>query len=309
MGILEETRHVERIQFFNGQRLFAADLEALDGFNREMRWLHNQSLHQPGIGSGYAVYGKKGDREVTIEPGYAIDARGREIVLTTTQVEPVPPVAGDEGEPVYYDLVVSYPPDENLEEAETRDGICMPRGRVRLIEQPVFCWARLSQTGGVLQVKDPSLRTDIESGVRIVLARAAVRECALHEALSIAQRRSARPPQLPYIACDVASGTWTVTPLGEGAVIEMEVGTSDAGFLTPPSYWARIEGPRPKHVSAANHDGTFTEVIDIAISVENPRTDKFTFRAFLHTVAGEDEFPLTPADFADWSVVWMGVEG
>mgnify|MGYP001036441712 CR=1 FL=1 len=46
------TQFLERIQFFNGQRLFASDLQALEAFNREMRWLHNQSLHQPGVGSG-----------------------------------------------------------------------------------------------------------------------------------------------------------------------------------------------------------------------------------------------------------------
>ena len=55
MGILDETGFVERPAFFNGQRLFDSDLQALEAFNREMRWLHNQSLHQPGIGRGLAV--------------------------------------------------------------------------------------------------------------------------------------------------------------------------------------------------------------------------------------------------------------
>ena len=57
MGILDETKFVERVQFFNGQRLFASDLQSVEAFNREMRWLHNQSLHQPGVGNGYAVRG------------------------------------------------------------------------------------------------------------------------------------------------------------------------------------------------------------------------------------------------------------
>ncbi len=57
--ILDETRFVERFQFFNGQRLFASDLQGADDFNREMRWTHNRSLGQPGIGSGFAVYGKE----------------------------------------------------------------------------------------------------------------------------------------------------------------------------------------------------------------------------------------------------------
>jgi hypothetical protein len=109
MGILSETRFIERLQFFNGQRLFASDLQGLEAFNREMRWLHDRSLHQPGIGSGFAVYGKKGDREIKIKPGYAIDSLGREIVLTETWIEPVPPVASeDDGKSVFYDLTVSY---------------------------------------------------------------------------------------------------------------------------------------------------------------------------------------------------------
>ena len=74
MSILDETNFIERLQFFNGQRVSAADLQGIEAFNREMRWLHNTSLHQPGIGSGFAVGGSKGDREVTISPGYAIDA-------------------------------------------------------------------------------------------------------------------------------------------------------------------------------------------------------------------------------------------
>src|SRR5271169_2924862 len=82
MAIIGASQFLERLTFFNGQRLFADDLQTLESFNREMRWLHNQSLHQPGVGSGYAVTGAKGDRQVTVTPGYALDACGREIVLT-----------------------------------------------------------------------------------------------------------------------------------------------------------------------------------------------------------------------------------
>src|ERR1041385_8881006 len=73
MDFLKQTRTIERLQFFNGQRLFAEDLQGIDAFNREMRWLHNISLHQIGIGNGFAVTGKRGEREVRIGPGYAID--------------------------------------------------------------------------------------------------------------------------------------------------------------------------------------------------------------------------------------------
>src|ERR1051325_3553764 len=135
MSIIDETRFVERLDFFEGQRLFASDLQGLDGFNREMRWLHNQSLHQPGVGSGFAVKGKKGDREVVVGPGYAADGLGREIILTENQTIAIPPVAGNKGYPVYFDLTVAYGDDSTLEDAETREGICLDRGVIRRREQ------------------------------------------------------------------------------------------------------------------------------------------------------------------------------
>src|SRR5262245_49348446 len=147
MGILDEAAFVERLQFFDGQRLFAEDLQALEAFHRELRWLHNRSLHQAGIGSGFAVTGRRDDREVRVGPGYAIDAKGREIVLTRERVEPVPPVdAEPDGRPVFFDLAVSYPDDDQLEESETRQGVCLPRGVVRRREEPILCWVRLHGT-------------------------------------------------------------------------------------------------------------------------------------------------------------------
>ena len=146
MAIIGGTQFLERLQFFNGQRRFAEDLETLDSFNREMRWLHNLSLHPSGVGTGYAVTGNKGDRQVLVTPGYAIDACGREIVLTENHIEPVPPVADDgQGNPVYYDLTVSYPNDSDLVESETRQGICMPQEPCGCAKRPTsagFSWER-----------------------------------------------------------------------------------------------------------------------------------------------------------------------
>ena len=271
MSILDQTRFIERQQFFNGQRLFADDLQTLEAFNREMRWLHNKSLHQPGIGNGFAVSGKKGDREVTIGPGYAIDREGHEIVLIRDQVEAVPPVAGEpDGTPVLYDLTVSYL-DEELEEAETREGICNQRGAVRLREEPVFCWVRLDANGQPTQLKD---KQAILAGMRLVLARAEVLNCELFQDLSVAERLNARPATLPYVCCGTSELNWQpllfapldpretfgsqdgadlikafsfglgffpfVLPIG----LVAKVDTSVCGFLNTPCYSARISGPR-----------------------------------------------------------------
>src|SRR5918912_463668 len=206
MEFLKETRFIERLQFFNGQRLFAADLQDVEAFNRKMRWLHNASLHQPGIGNGLAVSGKKGDREVTIGPGYAIDALGREIVLTQNQIEPIPPVAGDQnGNPVLYYLTVSYPRDEDLEETETREGVCGTSGTVRLKEEPVFCWVRLSENRQPLEQRS---QQEIAAGMKLILALAEVLNCQLEKDLDIAQRLSARPSRQPYICCEKDDTAW-----------------------------------------------------------------------------------------------------
>lgn len=289
MSILDETRFIERFQFFNGQRLFASDLQGADDFNREMRWLHNRSLHQPGIGSGFAVQGKKGDREVLIGAGYALDAEGREIILTSTISQQVPPVAGDDaGAPVFYDLAVSYPDDASLEETETREGICVQRGVVRRREVPVFCWIRLDANG---QPVDARLKQDVRQGMRIILARAEVLNCQLNKDLSIAERRSALPPRLPYIVCGEETPTlWdifilepdvTVAPGAQstfgtlGAFISpigitAKVDTSAAAFQVTPCYTARFNGPRVMTTGEGDNRTTFAIDGMVSIRQEEP---------------------------------------
>src|SRR5438876_1029908 len=251
MTLIGEMRFLERMQFFNGQRLFASDLQSLESDNRERRWLHNATLHQPGVGSGYAVTGNKGDREVTITAGYAIDVLGREIILTEAHVEPVPPVAYDDfGKPVFYDLTVSYPEDEALEDSELREGICLPRGVIRLREEPVFCWVRLNADG---QAHDYKLKGQIEEGIKVRLARAEVFDCQLNNPISTAQRRNARPPNQPYIASGefAPDPTWKVVPVTAaggassfGPGLEIQINTSAAGFVTVPCYSVQIVGER-----------------------------------------------------------------
>jgi hypothetical protein len=318
MEFLKETHFIERLQFFNGQRLFASDLQGLEAFNREMRWLHNQSLHQPGIGNGFAVAGKKGDREVTIGPGYAIDAEGREIVLTQSQVEPIPPVAGEpDGSPTLYDLTVSYPDDAFLEETERREGICrQPGGTIRLKEEPIFCWIRLNEDG---QPQETKQKQEILAGMRIVLARAEVLNCQLNKDISIAQRLSARPPKQPYICCrEVAPEwrSWMIAPFNPVQLLnsdtgrsfaaqivrslaffpiilpfglQAEIDTAQCGFLTTPCYSARISGLRIKpftlpdnpNDTAGSQDFSFTFLVDGLVQIVNPLPNKFTAQVLL----------------------------
>lgn len=332
MDMLNQTRFLERLQFFNGQRLFAADLQGLEAFNREMRWLHNQSLHQPGIGTGLAVNGKTGGREVTIMPGYAIDAQGREIVLTENWVEPVPPVANeltDEGDitPALYDLTVSYPDDTQLEEVETRAGICLDRGVVRRREQPVFCWVRLKNDG---QPKDDTLKQDVLVARKIILARAEILNCQLNKDLSFAQRRSARPAKQPYVACGAVQPDWQLIKGDEDIVLQAtqssnpiilsfktgagpnveyhpilltaEIKTDSARFITTPCYSVRLAGERVK-------EKIF--IVDGLVEIVDPQPGLFKVQVLIIVQALQSPGTLNiNIDlFDDWQVEWIGIEG
>lgn len=318
MAFLDETRFIERLQFFNGQRLFAPDLQGIEAFNREMRWLHNKSLHQPGIGSGFAVYGKKADRQVTIGAGYAIDAWGREIVLTETQTETVPPVAAEpDGKSVFYDLTVSYPNDSELEEAETREGVCLPRGVVRLREAPVFCWVRLKRDDdGNLHVLKPRLKADIKNGMKVILARIEVLNCQLENDVSIAQRRSARPAKQPYVACGTVEPDWTLDDnqgfnsfdVQVATIVRRltaDINTGSANFIGTPCYTARVAGPRIRETET----GTF--IVDGLLNITKPEPKKFEIHVVLmvQSLFGQGQIDITEELFSDWSIVWMGVEG
>ena len=318
MPILGETQFLERIQFFNGQRLFASDLQTLEAFNREMRWLHNQSLHQPGVGSGYAVTGNIGDRQVTISPGYALDSLGREIILTEALIQPIPPVADNgSGGSVFYLLTVSYPDDADLKASETRAGICVQQGVVRLREEPVFCWVRLNDNDTNRQPVDPNLKLRITKGLFIVLAQIEVFNCKLKQPVSAAQRRNAVPPKQPRIACGVQKPTiCTLTPnagdppaiSGIGSVVATaDINTAAAGFQATPFYVARLIGSR-----TFLNSGSDTVFADALVNVtSNPAPTPKTFRVQVFPFASA--IPGTTSVSAStivnsWQVAWMGIE-
>jgi hypothetical protein len=334
MSIIGSTQFLERIQFFNGERLFASDLQALEAFNREMRWLHNQSLHQAGVGSGFQVVGNVGDRQVTISPGYAIDSCGREIILTETQVLAIPPVADNgSGGSVFYDLTVSYPDDTELKPTETRAGTCLPTGVIRLREEPVFCWVRLSDDMNH-QPKDQRLKDRIKTGLFIVLAQVEIFNCQLKQPVSTVPRRNARPPKQPRIAC----GTFTPTPkdwqaqgiggtalpipvsLGSGGLIfpaariYTEVDTSSGLFQATPTYTVRLSGNRIENDAPLVPTNYW--ILDGLVSVSQspaPTSQSFWVDIFpviaVVVVGTADRINVDSTLFQNWQITWMGVEG
>ena len=286
---------IQRPQFFNGQQLTANDLAELQRTNQELRWLHNRSLHGWGIGIGLAVTGEAGDSAVMIEPGYAVDCQGREIILTKQRTITVPSVARD----TTYFLVAGYQPDEDQKVAERRPGVCTPEGTVRLSEEPRIDWKTAVQ---------------LQEGKDIVLAQAQIENCQLSRALSLAARRYSRPASQPYIAAgqtiNDGKSKWERLEDGDDRVITRQVDTSTARFQTTPYYQVHVVGDRhflSEETCEINLINGISSVVDVS-----PARFQIQVRIQMESIAG----PPSADDLLDivnkglkWQVVWMGIEG
>jgi hypothetical protein len=321
-----DTQFVERLHFFDGQQLFASDLQAIEASDRDLRREHNRTLHRSGVGNGYAVSGRKGDREVVVQEGYALDAAGAEIVLREPQVEQVPPVSGEPGGgPAYFDLTVSYPSDDELEEAETREGVCLPRGVVLLRERPVFCWVRLRlDANRTLRAVNQRHALEIQTGMKIVLARAEVLNCRLNADLAIALRRRARPPRQPVIRCETVAVAWEFwdyerevpspgieSPNTKERVFlgfQQLIDTTTAGFRATPCYSARVTGERPLVVQLNNRFAF--ALVDGPAYIDQPTRTGFSCRIPVVVLEGTMRFEEAVTDRVRdrWALTWLAIE-
>lgn len=71
---------LKRVHYFDHQFLKVHDFQAEQDYHISMRHRHNRLLHGRGVVEGLEVR-QKSQREITIEPGMAIDGSGKEIVV------------------------------------------------------------------------------------------------------------------------------------------------------------------------------------------------------------------------------------
>lgn len=309
MTITNEVPLVQRPAFFEGQRLTAADLAAVQDYQRELRWLHNRSLHTWGIAFGLEIIAKRGDRVVTVQIGYALDCLGRDLLVNAAISLPIPPVAGGPKNPAIYYLTISYLEDEDLP-PEIRLGECNANGAVRLPEQALLRWQRPDDT-------QPESR--YRHGMDIILASVQIQNCKLAAEPSPKQRREARPTDQPYIAAGSTPGAaaWEVVTDSADQVLGVKalVDTSPAGFGGTPQYLAHVVGER-----------LFSEAESFLDGIAN--ISDATATGFLLTVILPADIPLgsgkllNPSkllvknllpgiliDRMHWSITWLGIEG
>ena len=81
---------VQRPRYFDHQFLKVEDFTLETEYHLDMRRRHNASLHTPGVANGLTVAGSSGATSVTVAPGVALDAQGREIVLVDQRTVNLP---------------------------------------------------------------------------------------------------------------------------------------------------------------------------------------------------------------------------
>lgn len=304
--------HADRPLYFSGQILAADDLTAAQDVDTGLRHLHHRMLHGWGIASGLGVTGRRGDTSVSIGSGYALDSTGRELVVPSPTTMPVPPVmAGPDGRPLGFALVVRWTDDEDAAVVD-RPGACGTEGAVRRSDAPQALWL------------DP---VAVRVGYDIVLALAQVQGCALAGAPELATRRLLNPPPTPYAACGrTPSGDtgWQVRtgPTGVPYAVVAEVDTSEAGFGDTPAYLARLDGLRL--LDAALSPTGRPTLLDGTPYVEAAEPGRFRVVVPLPPGTGfgdDDQIDVNPtaivsdAQLTDlvattlgWSVEWIGLQ-
>src|SRR6266481_923754 len=84
----------KRINFFKGFLTTEHDWNDAERYHREKRKLHNRICHAPGVvpvHGGELKVSARGDLSLEIQPGYAIDGQGHDLVLLETQIKSLVP--------------------------------------------------------------------------------------------------------------------------------------------------------------------------------------------------------------------------
>jgi len=293
---------LERILFFPGELLTADDLTALDGNNNELRWLHNRTMHNWGIAYGLDVLGNRGDTSVTVNPGFAVDSDGHEIILSAPLQQPIPAVSGGPGgSAATYYLVANYVDDagESVEEQRSATA-CGPGGAVRLSNEPAILWKTVAQ---------------LNIGIDVVLAQVSIQNCVLKASPSNAGRRNASTcgSQFTLSAAEVDAKDVHWKPLAAGGKnngFTAAIDTSAARFQSTPRYTAQIVGNRTLASPAL--------VVADFVSITNESSAGFTLQVALPSFSSSEINSTAITDAAGgpktmarlgWRVSWIGVEG
>jgi hypothetical protein len=302
---------LERVTYRNGQRLTAQDLRDDLRYAERRQRLHTRGLHDTwGIALGLGVTRTDDDERgsgLRIEPGYAVDALGREILLSEQGFVPLPDVT----EP----LVLTM---RHLEDAAFRGradlaAVCLAAGLNNpRTERPAFQWRRQSE---------------VEFGAEIPLTQL----WPLDGQPDPRARRYARSLVHPHIAWGETEAGRTDWHFNNNKYspdfgLYVDVDTEEAGFNDWPFYFAQLSGraipmgddtadeaesgsQESTHFSNSYGYLSSTETTGFRFRVSPPPCSEWRRSS---SVAAEAAVPpCNPAAEANrlgWRIFWIGIE-
>jgi hypothetical protein len=275
----------DRITWRDGQPLTSRDIRDEKHNDDRFRYLHVRYLHAVwGVASGFEVTALD-QQSVNVAPGIAFDSEGREMVLseTVTLTLPILPVA-------FLVLVARFAADDTYRRQRNLGGLC-PNGIIApTSERPEFLWRAADE---------------VQMGPEVPLAGAWVDIGKLQGPLYPDMRRFARGEVQPScFAGETQAGQtgWTLRtdPNAAGVTwLQTEVDTSEAGFVYPPYYFARIDSPSPLAFPSGPP----------ALFIQDYEASRFTVCVFHRA-----ELPLATqlsgqqAEDAQWTISWLAIE-
>jgi hypothetical protein len=275
MTMIVDPHEIQRLRYTPGQDLLARDFRDQAAFEEQLRWWHNRAMHGAfGIRYGLAV--QAAGAELTVGPGLAYDALGRELVLPATRTLHLPSGAR---EPAV--LVIQY---RQYREEGGADLAWIPARRLR-------------STDGV-----PLARVTVDDGQ-------ASPDPKFHPPI-------ARPIARPRLGhgSTVAGGTaWQVWNLGSpnSLILGLQVwiDTRAAGFTQPPCYFAWLQGG--VETKLGNAGASF--LLPFFPHVAQPGLTGFRFRVLTVAIGSLEQLAANRAAILaraklQLSVCWLGIQ-
>jgi hypothetical protein len=197
-----------RMNWFDRQFLRAQDFADDQDYALDRRHRHNRLLHTEGVADGLAVTGEKEGTTITVAPGMALDAAGRELVMLEGITETLP---SSLDQATVAEVYLVY--EEQAVEPSTDPGVTGQATRIREAARVAFrpvtetASVPVSPTPGpagqvpgvllaTLQLAGGKLKSEPANGVRRQ-AGALLQEAALPELLlKVAQKPQADWPRL-----------------------------------------------------------------------------------------------------------------
>src|SRR5499433_4339415 len=161
----EQVQGFKRINFFKGFLTTEKDWNDAERYHIDKRRLHNRMMHSPGIVNGYAgdlrvTARARGDLSVEVQPGYAIDGMGNDLMIFHTSIRNINLEEFKLPQTIY--IVLRY--YEELTDFIAYKENLEYKGHRRVLES---CRVEVSQT-------EPDIQREVELG-RIYLEKGATR--------------------------------------------------------------------------------------------------------------------------------------